>query len=314
MAYQVEERGVDGNSPFSGEVPGDASATGSFFCDDGADPCSLDVVDQALDGRATPDGANTAVVPVSFVPASSGCPKGAVVSSESDFGIEGLLTEVAPAACTGTAPTVPVNTAEDSVAAVQALASGAVQIAFTDDPQAADEQAALAGSTGHYDYIPVAASADVVGFSADDAETTRPLVAYPDTSFELTPNMVAGFDNAPVQRAGHGRRGERGELCQSRGAAQDLQGVPGPADGEPDPRFRARRHVLGQRPLRQCRGDRRILPLVVRGAGPGRDARRAVRHRDEDGGPGARGGPVDGQDAEDDVCERRPVPGAVGDG
>jgi len=191
--YQVEERGVDGNSPFSGEVPGNASATGSFFCDDGPDSCSLDVVDQALDGHATPDSTNTAVVPVSFVPSSSGCPKGAVVSSESDFGIEGLLTEVAPAACSGTAPAVPVNTAEDSLSAVQAVASGAVQIAFTDDPQAADEQAALAGSKGQYDYIPVAASADVVGFSADDAETTRPLVAYPDTSFELTPNMVAGL-------------------------------------------------------------------------------------------------------------------------
>ena len=191
--YQVEERGVDGNSPFSGEVPGNGAQTGSFFCDDGADPCSLDVVDPALDGHSTPDSANTAVIPVSFVPASSGCPKGDVVSSESDFGIEGLLTEVAPAACSGTAPAVPVNTAENSLSAVQALASGAVQIAFTDDPQAADEQAALTGSGSHYDYIPVAASADVVGFSANDAETTRPLVAYPDTSFQLTPNMVAGL-------------------------------------------------------------------------------------------------------------------------
>jgi hypothetical protein len=191
--YQVEERGVEGNSPFSGEVPGEAGSTGSFFCDDGADPCALDVVDQGLDGQATPDSANTAVVPVSFVASSSGCAKGAVVSSESDFGIEGLLTEVAPAACSGPAPAVPVNTAENSMSAVEALASGTVQIAFTDDPQATDEQGALDQSKNHYDYIPVAASADVVGFSANDAETTRPLVAYPDTSFELTPNMVAGL-------------------------------------------------------------------------------------------------------------------------
>jgi hypothetical protein len=191
--YQVEEVGEDGGTPLNGEVPGNPTVKGTFFCDDGANPCSLDVFDQALDGQASPDTANTAVIPVSFVASSSGCPHGTVVNSESDFGIEGLLTEVAPAACGGTAPAVPVNTAENSVSAVQALASGTVQIAYTDDPEAADEKSALSGTGSHYDYIPVAASADVVAFSADDALTSRPLVPYPDTSFALTPNMVAGL-------------------------------------------------------------------------------------------------------------------------
>jgi hypothetical protein len=193
-SYQVQEVENDGGtSPLSGEVPGDPSSTGTFFCDDGSNPCSLDVFDEALDGSKVPDPSNTAVFPISFVPDNSGCPKGTVVNSESDFGIEGLLTQTAPAACTGIDPAVPVNTAQDSLGAVQALASGAVQIAYTDDPNAADEQTALTGTGTTYAYIPVAASADVVGFSADESETTDPFVLYPASSFELTPDMVAGL-------------------------------------------------------------------------------------------------------------------------
>jgi hypothetical protein len=193
VSYQIQEVENDGgNAALSGEVPGDPTSTGSFFCDS-SDPCSLDVFDDALDGALTPDTANTAVIPISFVPSNNGCPKGSVVNSESDFGIEGLLTQTAPASCVGSDPAIPVNTAEDSVAAVQALASGSVQIAFTDDPQAADEQTALTGSGTTYAYIPVAASADVVGFSANQSETTNPFVLYPDATFALTPDMVAGL-------------------------------------------------------------------------------------------------------------------------
>jgi hypothetical protein len=194
VSYQVLERENDGGSlALVAEEPGKPTVTGSFFCDNGADPCALDIFDSGLDGQTTPDTNNTAVVPLSFVPSSSGCPKGTVVNSESDFGIEGLISQVAPASCSGTAPAIPVNTSQNSLSAVQDLASGQAQIAFTDDPQAADEQAALSGLGTHYDYIPVAVSADVVGFAADESETTNPFVLYPDTSFQLTPNMVAGL-------------------------------------------------------------------------------------------------------------------------
>jgi hypothetical protein len=194
VSYQVEEVENDGGTaPLNGEIPGDASSTGTFFCDDGSNPCALDIFDTALDGHTTPDTNNTAVVPLNFVPSSSGCPKGTVVASESDFGIEGLIKQVAPAECSGVAPAIPVNTAQNSLSAVQDLVAGRVQIAFTDDPQAADEQSALAGSGARYAYIPLAASADVVGFGADESETSNPFVLYPDTSFDLTPNMVAGL-------------------------------------------------------------------------------------------------------------------------
>jgi hypothetical protein len=193
VSYQVLERANDGSDALVGEVPGKPTDTGSFYCDDGADPCALDIFDSGLDGQTTPDTNNTAVVPLNFVPSSSGCPKGTVVNSESDFGIEGLISQVAPASCSGTAPAIPVNTSLNSLSAVQDLVSDQVQIAFTDDPLGADEQTALSGSGTHYAYIPVAASADVIGFAADESETTNPFVLYPDTSFQLTPNMVAGL-------------------------------------------------------------------------------------------------------------------------
>lgn len=190
--YQVEEVLNDGESPLSGSVPGKSGSAGTFFCDDGPDPCSLDVYDFALDGQAVPDPANTAVVPVSFVPQSKGCPGASIVDTESDFGIEGLLTQVAPAACKK-GDVVPVDTAVDSAAAVQALAGGTAQIAFTDDPLGSDERATLTGAGHSYAYIPLVATADVVGFEADDAPSTHPLQLYPQTQFQLTPDMVAGL-------------------------------------------------------------------------------------------------------------------------
>jgi hypothetical protein len=69
-----------------------------------------------------------------------------------------------------------------------------MQIAFTDDPEAADEQAALSEPNSDYAFIPIAVSADVVGFSAYiTGNPPYQNTVYPHTTFDLTPNMVAGL-------------------------------------------------------------------------------------------------------------------------
>lgn len=193
VTYSVPEVTKTGNAPISGEVPGNPTVRGSFYCDDGPDYCSLGIFDTSLDGNVTPDTTNTAIVPITYAAGTSGCRGANLVNTESDYGIEGLIGDANETGCAGSHPALAVDTADDSLQAVTDVASGSgVQIGFTDDPEAADEQAAIAGK--HIALIPIAASADVVGFAADVQSTQyTDKQLYPQTAFELTPNMVAGL-------------------------------------------------------------------------------------------------------------------------
>ncbi len=189
QAAPEDER--NGNGPLSGQVPR-GTTQGTFYCDNGADTCSIDVFDPALRPSHSPNTDDTLVAPVRFQPDSAGCPKGTILNTVSDFGIEGLLAAVAPLSCKGTIPAIALNTAQNSLAAVQALAGGQADLAFTDDPEAADEQSALK-STPHA-FIPVVATADVFGFLADDTSMANPhLPPYPQANWSLTPTMAAGL-------------------------------------------------------------------------------------------------------------------------
>jgi hypothetical protein len=199
----VPEVENDGETAISGEILGNPSEKGSFFCDNGPDLCSLDVFDTNLDGSETPDASNTAVLPVSYAASGGGCPSATLLNTESDFGIEGLIATANQNGCTGSHPVLAFNTALDSLSAVQGLTSGGDQIAFTDDPEAPDEQAALKAGGGHYALIPIAASADVMGFAANiSPNSTENRTLYPHTAFDLTPNMVAGLLNTAYDNPG----------------------------------------------------------------------------------------------------------------
>jgi hypothetical protein len=194
ISYAVQEDDPIGNPPLSATVPG-TSTTGSFFCDDYTNPCSIDVSDPYI-GSTTPNlqltPNNTAVVPVSFAAASSGCPNGSTLSVASDYGADRLFPVVAQYNCTGKTPVIGLATALDPASSVNALAGGAEQLALIDDPAAADVKAALRTIKGGYSLIPVALSATVVGYKAIMTAVTTDRY-YPDNSFSLTPTMVAGL-------------------------------------------------------------------------------------------------------------------------
>ncbi len=198
VSFEVPEVLNDGETPITGEELGDPSVRGTFFCDNSTDPCSIDVFDPGLGGTESATTANTIVMPVTYAASGTGCPKATLVDTESDFGIEGLVDDANQSGCLGNDPVIAFNTALDSLSAVTDLASGGVKIAFTDDPNAADEQEAL-GAPSHYAFIPVAASADVMGFAADvSPNSVENRTLYPHTSFDLTPNMVAGLTVDPT--------------------------------------------------------------------------------------------------------------------
>ncbi len=147
ISYQViEDEKGEGQTAISGEVLGDDAEKGTFYCDNGPDLCSLVVFDSNLDDSSSPDASNTAVIPVTYAASTGGCPGAALVNTESDFGMEGLIGVANQSGCTGSGKAIAFNTALDSESAVSSLGAGEVQIAFTDDPEAPDEQQVLGGA------------------------------------------------------------------------------------------------------------------------------------------------------------------------
>ena len=156
-------------SPPSTAIPGQqyhpTVASNGFYCDSsGTYPCSIVITDATINSNPTSTSLNSVEIPISFAPSTNGYPNAPVVSTESEFGIDVLMPELARLSCANDPSTavIPFETATDGLQAVTDLASGQQQIAFTDDPEAADQQAQL--KKGNFALIPVAVTANVVGF------------------------------------------------------------------------------------------------------------------------------------------------------
>jgi hypothetical protein len=191
LSYQVLEVDTT-DQALIGQEPGNGNVSGSFFCD-ASTPCSIDITNTGVQGLATTTMTqqNTAVVPVTFQAPSSGCGANvnpASVPTESEFGIEFVLPIAANASCSQANPSDAFNTAADGEAAMSAVGAGAAQVAFTDDPEAADQQNII--TSGNYKLIPVALTANVVAFKAVSFQDQN---LFPLNTMDLTPTMAAGL-------------------------------------------------------------------------------------------------------------------------
>lgn len=187
--------------PIHGNVPG-RSGNSTFYCDGAANQCGIVVTDGNLANpyTNTPTPQNSAAFPISYDLSSVACPnKQTLIPSESEFGIGPLLPTVDRLNCTTSAAYNFFNTEQSGVSAVHDLYENvrstspyAIRVAFTDDPQDPNQQKYL--PAGHFVLIPMALSATVVGFNSQMYNGGR---SFPQTSYNLTPNMVAGiFSNA----------------------------------------------------------------------------------------------------------------------
>jgi hypothetical protein len=188
-----------GNAPISANqivtsVPPVPPAT--FFCDNGPDYCAIEVTDDGPGvglGAGNPDdtAANTLIIPITFASSSGGCPASdPLLFTDSAFSLEHFIPPAVDSTCGGATGVADANTATNSEEVVSDFASGGSQIVFTDDP---DDPAQVADLEGEqYAFIPVAVSATVVAFLAGDSQPAQ-RVAYPVSSYNLTPNMVAGL-------------------------------------------------------------------------------------------------------------------------
>jgi hypothetical protein len=188
----------DPSTPFQAAVPGTSSSS-TFNCDGtSSNVCGIVVTDGNLASpyTNTPTAGNSAAVPINYDLASASCPdKQSLVVSQSDFGIGPLLPTINRLNCQGSKAYNFFNTEQSGVSAlselynaVQSKDPAAVRVAFTDDPEAPDQQKFL--PAGHFVLIPVALTATVVGFSS---QMFLAGTSYPMTTYNLSPNMVAGI-------------------------------------------------------------------------------------------------------------------------
>jgi hypothetical protein len=195
-AVDASNEGNDPITPQQVVITNPPAAPVPFFCDNGPDFCALEVTDDGPGvglGHGNPDdtAANTVVIPVSFAASGGGCPSSdPLVFTESAFSIEHLIQPAVDSTCASASGVADDNTATNSDQVVSDFGGTNAPIAFTDDPNDPNQIKALQGK--QYAFVPVAVSANVVAFLAGDVQQEQ-RVAYPVSSYNLTPNMVAGL-------------------------------------------------------------------------------------------------------------------------
>jgi len=182
-------------TPLSGGIPPSPPTTETFYCTQ-TEHCAIEISSRSLSANnsLTPTPRNAVRIPLSFAAPSNGCPSGRIISTESEFGIERLLPREASYLCSGAHPSLPLNTAINGREAVTALAEGIVPVAFTDDPNAASQQAQL--KKGNFILIPIALSANVLAYRAQISDG---FTVYPKGQLSVTANVAAGILSGAYQ-------------------------------------------------------------------------------------------------------------------
>jgi len=197
---------TDGNAAFpSHDITNTTGAVPGFHCDNGANPCALVVTREAGQGNFVGNGppvraTNSAVVPLSFAAAAVGCPASApLIQTDSSFSLEHFMPAAVEATCTGANGVTATNTAADSNRVVSDELSGGAPLGFIDNASDPAQMKALEGGSagaGKYTLIPVAVSGAAVGFLAS---ANGGPVDFPVSSYDLTPNMLAGIISGQYQ-------------------------------------------------------------------------------------------------------------------
>ena len=171
----------------SGVVPG-------FNCDNTTDPCELVVTYEPGQGTTTGNGpvitaTNSAVVPITYAAAASGCPSSdPVVQVDSAFSLEHFIPAAVEASCNQSNGVVALDTATDDSSVINDFATGGSTISFVDNASDPTQVAQLLGHS--YAYIPIALSGTTESFLAGESDQGQ---NFPINDYKLTPNMVAGL-------------------------------------------------------------------------------------------------------------------------
>ena len=211
----------------------DNGATGTFFCDDGPDPCGIEVMDipqdqvgQAFIANGFPPRAsfastsqNTVIFPLSWASTAAGCGSSPVLGVDTSYSAEEFLPAAAQSTCNGAngvavLPTELSSTDDSGCSSgggtscpINDLVTGSVPVTFTDDPEDPATLAELKQAGGKFAYIPIAVSATEIAFQASAGiQLSGSKTTFPIDSYQLTPAMAAGVMTqlwtSPVSQSG----------------------------------------------------------------------------------------------------------------
>ena len=201
------QAGGEDNTPIPGKaVTGGFAKPTSFYCDDTADPCALEITEETgtgnnADSDTLDSSSNTLVFPLNYEVLGSGCSStDLTVNTESSYSLEHFIPRAVDATCGQAKGVIDINTTTDNKQVASDFASGGTEIGFIDSPTDPAVEGALFGESS-FAYIPIAVSGTTVGslgvVSAGDT-------AYNFANYDMTPTMVAGmitdnFDNTAGQ-------------------------------------------------------------------------------------------------------------------
>ena len=192
-------------------------AYGSFFCDNAADPCGIEVTDISDVGDVIGDGyppsvqfqmstSNTVVIPISFSQSGNGCGSAPAVQVDAAYSAAQFLPAAGAATCTnlGGVAVIPTDlpSVDDSGCSsgtgthcpITDVISGNVPATFTDDPEDPATLAELQKGGGKFAYIPISVSSTEIAFlGAAGFGQSGHNSAIPLDSYELTPAQAAGI-------------------------------------------------------------------------------------------------------------------------
>lgn len=166
-----------------------------FNCDNTANPCEVIVTAEAGQGAGVGAGppvsdANSAIVPLNYASLAAGCPStDPQVQVDSAFSLEHFIPAAVEATCTApSSGVVALSTATDDASVVGDYASGGAAVSFVDNASDPAQLAQLLGKS--YAYIPIALSGTTESFLAGESNQGQ---NFPISTYNLTPNMVAGL-------------------------------------------------------------------------------------------------------------------------
>jgi hypothetical protein len=226
--------GGQGNPPIvsqTGEqLITEGNKTSTFFCDNAANPCGVEVMDipstqiANLNGEGFPPGrpsfsVSSTIFPLTFNEGLSGCGKAPALSVDASYSVAEFLPAAGQATCTGPGGVAVIPTELPSVDAagcatgsvsgcpIHDVVDGTVPVTFTDDPEDPATLAALKQAGGKFAFIPIAASATEIAFAgAAGISLGGNATLFPLNSYQLTPAQAAGIMtqiwDSPVASAG----------------------------------------------------------------------------------------------------------------
>jgi hypothetical protein len=110
------------------------------------------------------------------------------VVSDSEYGFQQIFQATDQFTCQKSGATIPFNTEINGLSALQALDKGAIQMAFTDDPQSPDQQAII--KKDKLLLIPIAYSGNVMG---GQSQMNGASGIVSQTGIKLTASLAAGI-------------------------------------------------------------------------------------------------------------------------